>query len=34
MVRYADDMRIIGSKEDLIHLKNLIFDEIWTQLHL
>ena len=33
-VRYADDLRIIGSKKDLIELKNLLFKLFPTSLHL
>ena len=34
LIRYADDFRIIGPKEDLVNIKNLLFDLVYTSLHL
>lgn len=34
LVRYADDLRILGSKEDLLQIKDLLFKIFPTVLHL
>lgn len=33
-IRYGDDFRIIGTKQELLDIKNLLFDLMQTSLHL